>query len=191
MSGQLASTFSRLASWVGTAAYMSPERISGSDYSYESDIWSLGLSLWELATGRFPYVDTMEAQQDSASRPSSAAPSSGAIVPTTDDSLLPEEQRLGVRCAGDGVDDCRVGSLVRWANSLWAAGLVAIPLKSALRLPLHDHYSPGPHLTLVTPNASPLPGLLIASGNCCTTSSNVILRRCRKRWIFHSHFGTW
>ena len=30
MSGQLASTFSRLASWVGTAAYMSPERISGS-----------------------------------------------------------------------------------------------------------------------------------------------------------------
>ena len=29
MSGQLASTFSRLASWVGTAAYMSPERISG------------------------------------------------------------------------------------------------------------------------------------------------------------------
>ena len=89
MSGQLASTFSRLASWVGTAAYMSPERISGSDYSYESDIWSLGLSLWELATGRFPYVDTMEAQQDSASRPSYAAPSSGEIVPTTDDSLLP------------------------------------------------------------------------------------------------------
>ena len=30
MSGQLANTFSRLASWVGTAAYMSPERISGS-----------------------------------------------------------------------------------------------------------------------------------------------------------------
>lgn len=30
MSGQLASTFSRLASWVGTAAYMSPERITGS-----------------------------------------------------------------------------------------------------------------------------------------------------------------
>lgn len=41
--------FSRLASWVGTAAYMSPERISGSEYSYESDIWSLGVSLWELA----------------------------------------------------------------------------------------------------------------------------------------------
>ena len=55
MSGQLASTFSRLASWVGTAAYMSPERISGSDYSYESDIWAFGTVLWECSVGRYPY----------------------------------------------------------------------------------------------------------------------------------------
>ena len=56
MSGQLASTFSRLASWVGTAAYMSPERISASQYSYESDIWALGVSLWECSVGRYPYT---------------------------------------------------------------------------------------------------------------------------------------
>ena len=34
---------------------MSPERISGKPYSYDSDIWSLGLSLVECASGRFPY----------------------------------------------------------------------------------------------------------------------------------------
>ncbi len=33
----------------------SPERISGEEYSYSSDIWSLGLIVYELATGIFPY----------------------------------------------------------------------------------------------------------------------------------------
>ena len=46
---------SRAASWVGTVTYMSPERISGSSYSFSSDIWSLGLTLLEAALGRFPY----------------------------------------------------------------------------------------------------------------------------------------
>ena len=33
---------------------MSPERISGKEYSYPSDIWSHGLFLYELATGIYP-----------------------------------------------------------------------------------------------------------------------------------------
>ncbi len=34
---------------------MSPERISGRSYSFDSDIWSLGLTLVECAIGRYPY----------------------------------------------------------------------------------------------------------------------------------------
>jgi serine/threonine protein kinase len=34
---------------------LQPERISGSTYGYDSDIWSLGLTLLECALGRFPY----------------------------------------------------------------------------------------------------------------------------------------
>ena len=41
--------------FVGTKTYMSPERILGNEYSYSSDIWSLGLVIYELATGSFPY----------------------------------------------------------------------------------------------------------------------------------------
>jgi serine/threonine protein kinase len=41
--------------FVGTKNYMSPERILGNEYSYSSDIWSLGLIVYELATGSFPY----------------------------------------------------------------------------------------------------------------------------------------
>jgi len=44
----------RAQTFVGTATYMSPERIDGRDYSYPSDIWSFGLSLLTLALGRLP-----------------------------------------------------------------------------------------------------------------------------------------
>ncbi|EFA84569.1 MAP kinase kinase [Heterostelium album PN500] len=45
----------KAVTWVGTVVYMSPERISGRSYSYDSDIWSLGLTMLECAIGRFPY----------------------------------------------------------------------------------------------------------------------------------------
>ncbi|PRP86426.1 hypothetical protein PROFUN_05345 [Planoprotostelium fungivorum] len=57
VSGQLAHTLSQKQSWVGTVTYMSPERISGAAYSYDSDIWSMGLTLVECALGRFPYKE--------------------------------------------------------------------------------------------------------------------------------------
>lgn len=47
----------RTQTFVGTATYMSPERIDGRDYSYPSDVWSFGLSLLTVALGRLP-IDT-------------------------------------------------------------------------------------------------------------------------------------
>ncbi|XP_012558557.2 dual specificity mitogen-activated protein kinase kinase 5 isoform X1 [Hydra vulgaris] len=41
--------------YVGTNAYMAPERIMGDEYGIHSDVWSLGLSLIEMSTGMFPY----------------------------------------------------------------------------------------------------------------------------------------
>jgi len=40
---------------VGTATHMSPERVLGEDYSFAADIWSLGLCVYELASGTYPY----------------------------------------------------------------------------------------------------------------------------------------
>lgn len=37
---------------------MSPERLESLDYSYPSDIWSLGVVLYEMATGVHPYPKT-------------------------------------------------------------------------------------------------------------------------------------
>ncbi|KAL6940404.1 hypothetical protein ACO0QE_004304 [Hanseniaspora vineae] len=40
--------------FVGTSTYMSPERIQGGIYTTKGDVWSLGLMIIELLSGRFP-----------------------------------------------------------------------------------------------------------------------------------------
>ncbi|KAK4337319.1 hypothetical protein RND71_043605 [Anisodus tanguticus] len=47
-------------SFVGTRSYMSPERLLGVHYTVQSDIWSLGLSLVEMAIGRYPIPSPTE-----------------------------------------------------------------------------------------------------------------------------------
>ena len=41
--------------WAGTMVYMSPERLKGEAYSYSSDIWSFGLTMFTLATAKLPF----------------------------------------------------------------------------------------------------------------------------------------
>ena len=43
------------ATFVGTGTYMAPERIQGEPYTVKSDVWSVGLTLHELAVGKFPF----------------------------------------------------------------------------------------------------------------------------------------
>lgn len=52
VSGQLIDSMAN--SFVGTRSYMSPERLQGTHYTVQSDIWSVGLSLVEMAIGRYP-----------------------------------------------------------------------------------------------------------------------------------------
>ncbi|KAI4809437.1 dual specificity mitogen-activated protein kinase kinase 2b [Gymnodraco acuticeps] len=52
VSGQLIDSMAN--SFVGTRSYMSPERLQGTHYSVQSDVWSMGLSLVEMSIGRFP-----------------------------------------------------------------------------------------------------------------------------------------
>ncbi|KAJ7250021.1 Pkinase-domain-containing protein [Mycena haematopus] len=50
--------------FVGTSTYMSPERIQGAQYTVKSDVWSLGVSLIELALGRFPFSESLSDDSD-------------------------------------------------------------------------------------------------------------------------------
>mmetsp|Transcript_17537 Transcript_17537/g.31438 ORF Transcript_17537/g.31438 Transcript_17537/m.31438 type:complete len:335 (+) Transcript_17537:112-1116(+) len=55
ISKDLDSTVGVAMTFVGTATYMSPERALGKDYTFHSDVWSAGLVIYELATGRYPF----------------------------------------------------------------------------------------------------------------------------------------
>nr|APP89573.1 mitogen-activated protein kinase kinase 1 [Neoporphyra haitanensis] len=46
---------SKADTFVGTMAYMSPERLQGERYTYASDVWGLGVSLAECSLGRYPF----------------------------------------------------------------------------------------------------------------------------------------
>ncbi|KAF3931919.1 PAK-2p27 [Dactylellina cionopaga] len=53
VSGELVNSIAD--TFVGTSTYMSPERIQGGKYTVKSDVWSFGLTMMELALGRFPF----------------------------------------------------------------------------------------------------------------------------------------
>lgn len=55
MARQLAASIEQAQSYIGTISYMAPERIENRSYSFKSDIWSLGMIVYQCALGKFPY----------------------------------------------------------------------------------------------------------------------------------------
>ena len=65
VSGELVNSIAD--TFVGTSTYMAPERIQGAKYTIKSDVWSVGLTIMELAIGRFPFDASETAAGDRGS----------------------------------------------------------------------------------------------------------------------------
>lgn len=50
-----ADTLTAVGDVPGTLAYIAPERLAGGDATPESDVWSVGVLLWEILTDRHPF----------------------------------------------------------------------------------------------------------------------------------------
>ncbi|KAF9435327.1 Protein kinase C signaling pathway involved MAPKK protein [Entomortierella beljakovae] len=57
VSGDLVNSLAE--TFVGTSYYMAPERISGGRYPVQSDVWSLGLTMIEIAQMKNPFPDNL------------------------------------------------------------------------------------------------------------------------------------
>ena len=64
VSGELVNSIAD--TFVGTSTYMAPERIQGERYTVKSDVWSFGLTVMELAIGKFPFGANEPSDEDFA-----------------------------------------------------------------------------------------------------------------------------
>lgn len=51
------------STYLGTNVYMSPERVQGQEYGKPAEVWSFGVTLFELATGKLPFKSLNESSK--------------------------------------------------------------------------------------------------------------------------------
>jgi eukaryotic-like serine/threonine-protein kinase len=94
----------QVGSVVGTAAYLAPEQARGDEATPASDVYALGVVIYQLLTGRLPYEGSSLAEL--AVRRESERP----LAPTTYDESVPEALSIAVLKSLENDPAARYGS---------------------------------------------------------------------------------
>lgn len=127
----------------GTPAYMAPEQLAGQEVSVKSDIYSLGLVLYEIFTGKRPFEAT--SLDELRERQMSSAPDSMA---TQIADVHPAVERVILRCLAPDPKD-------RPASARAVAG--ALPGGDALGAAMAAGETPSPELVAAAGETESLP----------------------------------
>ncbi|MGA7305730.1 MAG: protein kinase, partial [Rhodothermales bacterium] len=122
----------RTGSTLGTAAYMSPEQIRGDDVDHRSDLWSLGVVLYEMLEGRRPFEGDYEQAITYAvlnAHPALPPDPTGAVLARAL-AKNPDDRYSSVSAFADALDDLKSPSGVHGAGT----PVQQIPLRRALSL---------------------------------------------------------
>jgi serine/threonine-protein kinase len=144
--------------FVGTPAFASPEQFTNAPVDVRSDIYSLGVTLWYLLTGRMPFqgasMDEIRANHQLHILPIDQL--KAAHVPSRLVSLLGSMlgfepgARPGVRTLTSKLQECRAQILDRWKVArrfALAAGLIAIAVVTVTLSPWWSNRTPPQHDT--------------------------------------------
>jgi serine/threonine-protein kinase len=98
---------------LGTAAYMSPEQARGKPVDKKADVWSFGVLLWEMLTGRLLFSG--ETVTDVIAAVVTQEPDLDALPPQTPSAI----RRLVSRCLRKDPRGLDHGTVIRSRSSRW------------------------------------------------------------------------
>lgn len=113
---------------------LQPERIQGDQYSVKSDVWSLGISVIEVALGRFPFLEESPSEDEEDEDDDLPEELRGTLSPTRPE--IHVAARAAAKAKGEGKKKTR--------NSMQGVG--AASQMSILDLLQHIVNEPAPRL---------------------------------------------
>jgi serine/threonine protein kinase len=116
---------------VGTPGYISPEQVKGEEMDHRSDLYSVGIILFELLTGRLPFTreETMDVLLAHATEPPPRFAEVGAAG-----TVPPEIEEVVMNCLAKNPDDRPASAMdlaERYDNALARANGELAPLPAA------------------------------------------------------------
>ena len=138
----LTSTLADTSDRAGTIAYMAPERLRGAPGDARSDIWALGIVLYEMAAGAMPFVGETPFAVSAAIIHQPAQPLSESVpapLRRMIDRCLQKDPARRYQTAGEVVAALDAGETparrdARWGMGRWALAVAGVVIAALLAL---------------------------------------------------------